>query len=256
MITLAEIRGKQYDDNRTLLYQIYIPIFKAPGQVKDTILLATCSAEGGSYEPYNVGDVVYVSFVGNSLNYPVVLGRVVKQYSTEDKSSSYKYLNTLEVTDRVVLPENTTIGSLTFNKLIEDDLSINNIKDTLKSYVEVGGGYSFTQTNQGTSGGAYTALITGTFKGKYGTHLVSYVGTSTDVSVDGFEVEDWSSDNPLIIKNVTQIVFKSYTNTNIDTFTSSAIYSYGGTAMSSSNVPTYVNRILYLQKDFTISYKV
>ena len=76
------------------------------------------------------------------------------------------------------------------------------------------------------------------------------------VSVDGFEVEDWSSDNPLIIKNVTQIVFKSYTNTNIDTFTSNAIYSYGGTAMSNSNVPTYVNRILYLQKDFTISYKV
>lgn len=120
MITVGIIKEKYYD-NETLIYKVDLPIFKSPGVTETplttTIIEATVSVAPGTYEPYNIEDQVYIGFVNNELGQPVILGKIAKKYNEKIESSALNKINSLEVTNNVVLPKNITLGEFNYKDL-------------------------------------------------------------------------------------------------------------------------------------------
>lgn len=133
MITVGTIKNKEYDSNNIVIYTITLSIFKAAGSTTTPEFKSTCCVNPGTYEPYNIGDIVYVGFVNNSLEAPVILGKILKAIPTtsNETSSTYQYLNSLEITDKVVLPQNTKIGELSYSDISKYKKDIANINDLL-----------------------------------------------------------------------------------------------------------------------------
>jgi hypothetical protein len=73
MITKAEIKEIDYNSN---LCKVRIPIFEGPGNVEPAIFVAVMNVPPGVHSGYTVGDVVLVGFADNSMNKPVVLGKL------------------------------------------------------------------------------------------------------------------------------------------------------------------------------------
>lgn len=95
------------------LYRIEIPLFKNPGinnsKLNNVIFTATVCCDPSTYEPYRVGDLVYVGFINNRVSFPVILGKILKY--DDVVPSSFMYANSLKVDANVILPINTTIKS-------------------------------------------------------------------------------------------------------------------------------------------------
>lgn len=115
MITVGEIKDKYYS-NDTLLYVVDFSIFKFQGMSSAPTIDATACVSPGVYEPYKIGDLVYVGFVNNEYSQPVVLGKIAKKFN-EKEATSYNYINALEVTEDSKLPKSTQIGDLTYEDL-------------------------------------------------------------------------------------------------------------------------------------------
>ena len=92
-----------------------------------SVYTATICTPPGLYMPYDVGDIVYLSFVNNEMSEPVILGLVHKNLPKSGDSSSFAYFKDLEVTDNVKLPESTTIGDVKLKKIMSNILDINNL---------------------------------------------------------------------------------------------------------------------------------
>ncbi len=120
MITVGIIKEKYYDKD-TLIYKVDLSIFKSPGvkesNLTTTIIESTASVAPGTYEPYNIEDKVYVGFVNNELNQPVILGKIAKRLNDKDNSSSLNKINSLNVTNSAILPKNIKIGDITYKDL-------------------------------------------------------------------------------------------------------------------------------------------
>lgn len=120
MLTVGTIKEKYYD-NDTLIYKVDLPVFKSPGvqesKLTSTILEATACVSPGTYEPYNIGDQVYIGFINNELNQPVILGKIAKKLNNNDDSSSLSKINSLNVTNSAILPKDIKIGDITYEDL-------------------------------------------------------------------------------------------------------------------------------------------
>lgn len=134
MITVGEIKSVSTDINNTVICDVDISLFRstvnkynAENKLYGSIYTATICTPPGLYMPYEVGDVVYIGFVNNTISNPVILGKVHKNLPKEGESSSYAYFKTLNVTDRVRLSENTTIGDIKYDDISNNILKINNL---------------------------------------------------------------------------------------------------------------------------------
>ena len=75
MITLGTIISI---DNASNFCQVRLPTLEGVGNITTTTLTATQMLPPGISAGYEVGDVVFVAFVDNSLGRPVVLGQLYK----------------------------------------------------------------------------------------------------------------------------------------------------------------------------------
>jgi hypothetical protein len=75
MITLAEILEMNVSTN---LCKVRIPLLETAGSRKKVTMWATMMLPPGIQGGYQVNDVVFISFVDNSLNRPVVLGQLYR----------------------------------------------------------------------------------------------------------------------------------------------------------------------------------
>ena len=114
------------------IYKVEVFIYNSP--TKETtstsvIFDAPCSVMPGVYSPYNVGDLVYVGFANNLCGEVIILGKIYQGLPKEDeKAAVYQYISTLKVSDKVILPEDLTIGNITW-KDIETKLKTINIQE-------------------------------------------------------------------------------------------------------------------------------
>ena len=120
MITSGIIREINVDEQGYIgnAYKVEIPIFNSTSDQASykTIVTSTACLPGGIYDCYHEGDYVYIGFVDNKFNYPVILGKIYK--GLETTSCGADSLTRLKVAESVELPTNTSIGDINYNELL------------------------------------------------------------------------------------------------------------------------------------------
>ena len=124
---IREINKSSSDKYRGNLYGVEISIFKTPvGSMNAAATVnCACSLPGGIYSSYAVGDMVFIGFVDNEMAQPIILGRIYKGLE-EGVYRSYGYLDSLKVQGTTTLSEKTTIGEITYEKLSNLVMGLNN----------------------------------------------------------------------------------------------------------------------------------
>jgi hypothetical protein len=147
MITLAEIVSINTDTN---LCQVRVPILEPAGNKKNVLMWATMMLPPGIQGGYEKNDVVFVSFVDNSLNRPLVLGQLYRGTfgtaidnigSSKDKLDKATAFNCsdLVAVGKVKLPNSTEFYVSNGTELSGDSTSfsalcteISSLKETIK----------------------------------------------------------------------------------------------------------------------------
>jgi hypothetical protein len=98
------------------VYQVRLPIFESAGINKQCIVNCTLCYNPGNLNAYIINDLVYVGFVNNELSKPVILGKIYE--GLENKATNFSYSSSLEVTEKAILPSDTTIGTISTKDII------------------------------------------------------------------------------------------------------------------------------------------
>lgn len=145
MLTLGYItKLNKTDDN---LFEVRIPIFEKAGSSKDlpdlsgSYFQATVNQVPGQYNAYQVGDCVVIGFLDNHYEKPIILGKLYLGNS-QDKIEARGFLdsNALEVSDKAVLPGNTTIGEIDYKDLEKLLRAIETLGGQITTVADGGGG--------------------------------------------------------------------------------------------------------------------
>ena len=115
MVQKGIIRSIDLDARRAY---VNIPIFQNAASTAEILFCCPFSYQPGNVCGYAVNDVVYVGFENNDLEYPFILGKL---YTKADAGSSPTAFNgnSLTITGKTVLSDDTKIGDITYDKLME-----------------------------------------------------------------------------------------------------------------------------------------
>lgn len=115
IIREVNISGQGYKSN---LYKVEIPIFNSTSDPLNytTIMETTACLSGGIYDCYSIGDYVYIGFINNKFNFPVILGKIYK--GLDDNLSGSYNIQALKVANSASLPQNTKIGNIEYKDLL------------------------------------------------------------------------------------------------------------------------------------------
>lgn len=145
MITLGYITKLNETDGN--LFEVRIPIFEKAGSSKElpdlsgSYFQATVNQVPGQYNAYQVGDCVVIGFLDNHYEKPIILGKLYLG-NTPDKIKPQGFLdaNALEVSDKAVLPGNTTIGEIGYRDLEKLLRAIETLGGQITTVADNGGG--------------------------------------------------------------------------------------------------------------------
>ena len=138
MITLGYINNKlEVGQN---LIEVRLPIFEQPGVLlssasKSSIFKANICCSPGTVNVYNVGDCVVVGFLDNRMDNPIILGKLYTASTPDEYPTNTTNSATLVVTDKAVLPMNTTIGTVSFSDLLQVMRQSNNTEDLVNEEI-------------------------------------------------------------------------------------------------------------------------
>lgn len=110
------IDGVKTVDNK---FKVEIPSLRTANNVTTTSINAFLTEALLCYQPgnlnsYRVDDVVFLS-IGEPESLPIIIG---KMYIGDEEATNYSKDNTLEVVQKAILPEDTTIGELTYKDIL------------------------------------------------------------------------------------------------------------------------------------------
>jgi len=116
-------------------YLVEIPLFEDNTNTSAYMEAMLCN-QSHEYELYDINDVVYIGFEGETLNYPVILGKMYTSKPTDEERKKYEYkfphhiVSNLEVTGVAKLPRDTMIGEYgvedffkLYNKMSDSSIS-------------------------------------------------------------------------------------------------------------------------------------
>jgi hypothetical protein len=133
MVTKGYVIRKSPDASNK--YLVRIPLFESSGvsltsnDLNSSITECTLSHNPGTYEALVPGDCVFVTFEDNLYSRPVIIGKLFVK--VEEQSSGYQYNTDLRVTHKATLPNDTTIGNVPFDNVLNYFNSINESIDRL-----------------------------------------------------------------------------------------------------------------------------
>lgn len=121
MITLGYIT-KRLEVGQNLI-EVRLPVFEQPGMPfsggsVSSVFRANICCSSGTVNIYDVGDCVVVGFLDNHMENPIILGKLYTASTPDETPTNTTNSASLVVTDKAVLPMNTTIGSIGFNDLL------------------------------------------------------------------------------------------------------------------------------------------
>ena len=105
MILSALIESIDYSNNTC---QVQIPDLQSAANKEPIIRTAVFAETPGIHNSYNTGDTVWLAFVRNEKQYPVVIGRLINPKTYTDVPVGSVSGNSLYIEQKAVLPANTT----------------------------------------------------------------------------------------------------------------------------------------------------
>lgn len=131
MITTGIVKSVDLNENGTTC-MVELAIFKTPGNEdeRDYTMSCTCCLPSGIYKAYRPTDLVYVGFINNELNQPVILGKI---YQGLQDNGPYGYFEDLRIYNSAWLPSNTYVGHYNLSDMIT---KINSLEDKINTLTE------------------------------------------------------------------------------------------------------------------------
>ena len=133
MLTFGYItKLNQPNDN---LFEVRLPIFEKAGSSKTSpalagsLFMANLCYNPGNLNAYKVGDCVVVGFIDNRYDQAIILGKLYTGDETE--ATNFSFANSLKVVESAQLPENTTIGGVSLDSIVETIRRTDNLSDRL-----------------------------------------------------------------------------------------------------------------------------
>lgn len=105
------------------IFKVEVPLME-DHTTNEAIFNATLCESPGSYNGFEVGDVVIVHFLDNELNDAIIMGKLFTSIPEDDKA--FILANRLKITGSVELPNNTKVGNVDLNKLNDAILNVSN----------------------------------------------------------------------------------------------------------------------------------
>lgn len=138
MITTGKILEINLDSkyHKANKYKVEVTLFKRPGDTasQNYTFTANCAVTPGFNNCYDVGDVVYVGFLNNHLDFAIILGKIYQ--GLNKNPCGYASLKSLDVHEKVTLPKDLTIGDLSYQDLENMLIWKNMQSDTSNFYFE------------------------------------------------------------------------------------------------------------------------
>lgn len=106
------------------IFKVEIPLME-DNTTNEAIFNAILCDSPGSYNGYEVGDVVIVHFQDHELNEAIILGKLYTHIPDEEKA--YILANSLKVTNSVELPADTRINDFKLGDVAEAIINVNNV---------------------------------------------------------------------------------------------------------------------------------
>lgn len=138
MITKGYIVSRIKDTNKFL---VRIPIFATASSTaqisKDDYTEATLSYQPGNLESYKEGDVVFIGFENNEYSHPVILGKLYLGLDVNKVDGGFINVDSLKVTSKVNLPDNTSFGDINVSDLKMMQGKIQLLEDKVEYALEI-----------------------------------------------------------------------------------------------------------------------
>lgn len=120
--------------------KVRLPIYDGLANTKnatsnENLSYATVCVTTNLNNSLNVGDIVYVSFEDNDKGKPVILGQLYKEEmnTLADIKLNSANINQLTVNKNASLPQNTSIGSISFKEIA----ALSGIKDNIQNQIDI-----------------------------------------------------------------------------------------------------------------------
>ena len=131
MITKAVILAKEPNTNK---YTIRLPLLETAASTEPFKIDATVCCDDGVTNPFNIGDVVFVSFEDNLYDKPVILGKLSREglldYSERTVGASY-LMKGLTVKGKTQLSDDFQLGYITYSDLFNLIQKVQNLEDKI-----------------------------------------------------------------------------------------------------------------------------
>ena len=126
MITEAEIQSIDFNSNSCI---VRIPLFETTGSLEPFVAEAKICIQPGIYNGYKQGDFVWVDFINDRKEYPIVLGKIFKNTADEETNTGSVIVSpSIKISKQVSIPNTTEITN-TFLEFNSIQKIINSIKD-------------------------------------------------------------------------------------------------------------------------------
>lgn len=127
---ITEINISNEDSTLTNnLFKVKVPYFDNPGIDTECIITCTASTPSNLYNPYAVGDMVYITFIDNNYSQGLILGSIYK--GVTNISRGYLVTESLKVTGTAELPSSTKLGPMTVQDIIDHEEVIDNLQSSV-----------------------------------------------------------------------------------------------------------------------------
>ena len=122
------------------IFKVEIPLME-DNTTNEAIFNAILCDSPGSYNGYEVGDIVIVHFQDHEMNEAIILGKLYTEIPKTDRA--YLLANSIKITNTAELPSDTRINSYKLGDVVEAILNVSNVignngvdLSTLKDFVK------------------------------------------------------------------------------------------------------------------------
>jgi hypothetical protein len=145
MITKGIIKTIDYNNNSC---KVRIPLYETPVSTEEAVFPAVFLNQPGMYNGYNEGDIVFVGFENDSIDEPIILGKLYLGASKEEavsKKGGFTATN-LHITEKAILPLDT---QLAFDDSSKKEAKVKNGLSSYKSLIDIINSLQKNETFQG-----------------------------------------------------------------------------------------------------------